>query len=61
VDEHKYALIIKLAVLIRLDPVVLPRGKEGAGTLCHTGQSPCRFGRSNESDYVELDLRIRPI
>src|ERR1019366_9763303 len=59
VVEHQHALIVQLAVLVRLDTEVLPTAQELTGSLRCRGQP--RLAGFGAIGGHELDLGVRPL
>jgi hypothetical protein len=60
VDKHEHALVVELAVLIRLDAQLVPGHKPFTPALCHTRQPVPASGCWGVSSY-ELDLFVCPL
>jgi hypothetical protein len=58
VVEHQHALIVQLAVLVRLDTEVLPAAQELTGSRCRGQPRLAGFGAIGGH---ELDLGVRPL
>src|SRR5207237_10666295 len=58
--EHKHALIVNLAVLMRLDAIVLPGVEDAAGALCHPGEPRPATGSRPVHPHI-LDLGVSPL